>query len=51
MIDPHKKSKPDLLDEKLTDQDKLIRHFYVELKKVRGDHFEKALDQATIFVV
>lgn len=47
VIDPHKKSKPDFLIEKLTDQDKLVRHLYVELKKVGGDHFEKALDQAT----
>ena len=47
VIDPHEKSKPDFLIEKLTDQDKLVRHLYVELKKVGGDHFEKALDQAT----
>ena len=47
VIDPNKKSKPDFLIERLTDQDKLVRHLYVELKKVGGDHFEKALDQAT----
>lgn len=47
VIDPHEKSKPDFLIEKLTGQDKLVRHLYVELKKVGGDHFEKALDQAT----
>ncbi len=47
VIDPHENSKPDFLIEKLTDQNKLVRHLYVELKKVGGDHFEKALDQAT----
>lgn len=47
VIDPHVKSKPDFLIEKLTDEDELVRHLYVELKKVGGDHFEKALDQAT----
>lgn len=47
VIDPYEKSKPDFLIEKLTNQDKLVRHLYVELKKVGGDHFEKALDQAT----
>jgi hypothetical protein len=47
VIDPNEKSKPDFLIEKLTDEDELVRHLYVELKKVGGDHFEKALDQAT----
>lgn len=47
VIDPHENSKPDFLIEKLTDQNKLVRHLYVELKKIGGDHFEKALDQAT----
>ena len=47
VIDPNKKRKPDFLIERLTDQDKLVRHLYVELKEVGGDHFEKALSQAT----
>ena len=47
VIDPHEDSKPDFLIEKLTHQNKLVRHLYVEQKKVGGDHFEKALDQAT----
>jgi hypothetical protein len=40
VIDPNEKSKPDFLIEKLTDEDELVRHLYVELKKVGGDHFE-----------
>jgi len=47
VIDPNEKSKPDFLIEKLDLNDKLVRHLYVELKKVGGDHFEKALHQAT----
>lgn len=47
VIDPYQNSKPDFLIEKVTNQDKLVRHLYVELKKVGGDLFEKALDQAT----
>ena len=47
VIDPNEKSKPDFLIEKLDLYDKLVRHLYVELKKVGGDHFEKALHQAT----
>ena len=47
VIDPHEKSKPDFLIEKLTHQNELVRHLYVELKKVGGEHFAKALDQAT----
>lgn len=47
VIDPNQNSKPDFLIEKVTNQHKLVRHLYVELKKVGGDLFEKALDQAT----
>lgn len=47
VIDPHEKSKPDFLIEILTPENELVRHLYVELKKIGGDHFEKALDQAT----
>ena len=43
VIDSNKKSKFDFLIERLIDQDKLLRHLYAELKKVEGDHFEKAL--------
>ena len=46
VIDSNKKSKFDFFIERLIDQDKLVRHLYVELKKVEEDHFEKALNQA-----
>ena len=47
VIDPNEGSKPDFLIEKISDEQGLVRHLYVELKKVKGDHFEKALDKAT----
>ena len=56
VIDPHEKSRPDFLIERLEEvfypkdnkkEEKLVRHVYVELKRVQGDHFFKALHQAT----
>jgi hypothetical protein len=49
VIDPNEGSKPDFLIERLNEKNELelVRHLYVELKKVGGDHFEKALDQVT----
>lgn len=50
VIDATENKKPDYLIEKLDDQNKLVRYVYVELKKEGGQHFEKALYQATEYL-
>lgn len=50
VIDVNTGNKPDYLIKKLDEKDELIPHLYVELKKTGGDHFEKALDQATNYL-